>query len=133
MYYLGIWALELLEASGHKDETIVGDIAEGFKLSGPIPPSGVYRSKGSSATLSTSALRKAAHVLRKGILPSAKGSGDDELDKATFEATVMNSRGAGFSVRCWRRIYLTGRWSPGDLESAKEASVEPSTIIWSLG
>ncbi|CAE7253423.1 unnamed protein product, partial [Symbiodinium sp. CCMP2456] len=28
---------ELLEASGHQDKSIVGDIAEGFKLSGPIP------------------------------------------------------------------------------------------------
>ena len=85
MYYLGIWALELLEASGHKDETIVGDIAEGFKLSGPIPPSGVYRSKGSSATLSTSAVRKAAHVLRKGFCPPPR-------DQAMTSLTKQHSR-----------------------------------------
>ena len=78
---------ELLEASHHKDETIVADIAEGFKLSGPIPASGVYRAKRTSATLTTAALRKAAHVLRRGILHSTKSSGDAELDQATIEAT----------------------------------------------
>ena len=78
---------ELLEASGHKDETIVADIAEGFKLSGPIPASGVYRPKRTSATLTTAALRKSAHVLRRGIVHSTKGSGDAELDRATIEAT----------------------------------------------
>ena len=78
---------ELLEASDHKDETIVADIAEGFKLSGPIPVSGVYRAKRTSATLTTAALRKAAHVLRRGIVHSTKGSGDAELDQATIEAT----------------------------------------------
>eukprot|EP00439_Symbiodinium_sp_Y106_P070600 s945_g12.t1 len=78
---------ELLEASGHKDETIVADIAEGFKLSGPIPASGVYRPKRTSATLTTAALRRSAHVLRRGIVHSTKGSGDAELDRATIEAT----------------------------------------------
>ncbi|CAE7310167.1 unnamed protein product, partial [Symbiodinium sp. CCMP2456] len=63
---------EMLEASGHGDETIVGDIAEGFKLSGPIL---VRVSTGQRG-------------LRRGIIYSTRGSGDCELDEATFAATA---------------------------------------------
>ena len=78
---------EMLEASGHKDLTLVSDISEGFRLSGPIPKCDAFRAKRTSATLTTTALRKAAMVARKGVIHSNKGSGDLELDSATFEAT----------------------------------------------
>ena len=78
---------EMLEASEHKDLSLVSDMSEGFKLSGPIPKCDAFRAKRTSATLTTAALRKSAMTARKGIIHSNKGSGDLELDKATFEAT----------------------------------------------
>ena len=78
---------EMLEASEHEDLSLVSDMSEGFKLSGPIPKCDAFRAKRTSATLTTAALRKLAMTARKGIIHSNKGSGDLELDKATFEAT----------------------------------------------
>ena len=66
---------ERLECSKHKDATIVADMAEGFRISGPIP-------------LTTEALRRSARVTRKGIIHSNRGSGDPELDSATYAATM---------------------------------------------
>ena len=66
---------EMLEASEHKDLSLVSDMSEGFKLSGPIRMCDAFRAKRTSATLTTAALRKSAMAARKGIIHSNKGSG----------------------------------------------------------
>ena len=59
-----------------KDATVVADVAEGFRLSRPIPSSGACRAKRTSATITTEAICRSARSTRKGIMHVNKGSGD---------------------------------------------------------
>ena len=78
---------EMLNETGHGDGTLVKDLQQGFKLTGPIPSVPGFRKKLTPATLTEDDLRRNASRMRKATLMSTRGSGDKELDAAVMEAT----------------------------------------------
>ena len=78
---------DMLNEIEYEDGDIVADMCVGFKLTGPIKGSSMFRKKRSSATISVDELRRSAKVTREGILRTTVSSGDDELDKALQAAT----------------------------------------------
>ncbi|CAE7592552.1 unnamed protein product, partial [Symbiodinium microadriaticum] len=78
---------KMLSECGFEDEDLVGDISRGFEIKGKIPSCKAFRPKRTSASLTTEDLKSSARQLRKGIINSARGSGDAQLDQATMEAT----------------------------------------------
>lgn len=78
---------KLMQEVGHEDSNLHLEIARGFDLSGPIPRSGVCRKRKKPGNLGRAELRRRAGTVRKAIVASTKGSGDDEIDRAVFEVT----------------------------------------------
>ena len=78
----------MLQAAGHADVAIASEIARGFSLGGPRPSCPEFKIKRASATLVMGDLRTSAVQARKAIINATKGSGDDKIDRETFEATT---------------------------------------------
>jgi len=79
---------DLIREVGHEDGDLHMEVAKGFDLSGPIPRSGVYRKRKKPGNLGRAELRRRAGTVRKAIVASTKGSGDDEIDMAVFDVTT---------------------------------------------
>ena len=78
---------EMLEEAKFPDKEIANEMCAGFKLSGEIPKSPLFRKKRVSATMTVDDLKQSASVTRQGILLATQSSGDPALDRALQEAT----------------------------------------------
>ena len=78
----------LLAEAGHEDVDLVTQLARGFDLTGMLPESHVFNRKARPATISCGELRRAADLGRAGILQSVKSSGDPDLDRDLYAATL---------------------------------------------
>ena len=78
----------LLEEVDHPDIGIVDDIENGFDLVGPIPKSGIYRKRVRAASLTVGDLRSSAKRVRRAIVHSTVGSGDDAIDLGVYQSTL---------------------------------------------
>ena len=75
---------ELLSECGHGDTTLVDEASQGFRLSGAIPDSHIFKAKRTTASMSTTELQATSVKMR---LETCRSSGDPELDASTFRAT----------------------------------------------
>ena len=87
----------LIRDSGHSDVRLPKDLASGFDLTGRLPASDYFEPKFRPASLPCEALRGVADRSRSILLSSAKGSGDEELDRALYEVTLKEVQ-KGFLV-----------------------------------
>ena len=78
---------ELLSECGHGDTTLVDEASQGFRLSGAIPDSHIFKAKRTTASMSTTELKATSVKMREYILETCRSSGDPELDASTFRAT----------------------------------------------
>ena len=78
----------LLAETGHEDAELVTQLGRGFDLTGMLPESNVFNRKVRPAVMSCGELRRAADLGRAGILQSVKSSGDPDLDKDLYAATL---------------------------------------------
>ena len=76
----------LIKDSGHEDLTLVDDLTRGFDLT--LPRSGVFSQKFRPASMTCEDLRKVSELSRSVIIESLQSSGDPELDRGLFEATM---------------------------------------------
>ena len=84
-----LWLLDsLIRASGHEDLNLVEDIKKGFDLTGSLPRSGVFSHKFRPASMTCKDLRKVSDLGREALLGTVQSSGDSEIDRGLFEATV---------------------------------------------
>ena len=79
---------KLIKDSGHEDLTLVDDLTKGFDLTGALPRSGVFSQKFRPASMTCEDLRKVSELSRSVIIESLQSSGDPELDRGLFEATM---------------------------------------------
>ena len=79
---------KLIKDSGHEDLTLVDDLTRGFDLTGALPRSGVFSQKFRPASMTCEDLRKVSELSRSVIIESLQSSGDPELDRGLFEATM---------------------------------------------
>ena len=87
----------LIRDSGHSDVRLPKDLASGFDLTGRLPASDYFEPKFRPASLPCEALRGVADRSRSILLSSAKGSDDEELDRALYEVTLKEVQ-KGFLV-----------------------------------
>ena len=78
---------ELLAECGHGDTTLVDEASQGFRLSGAIPDSHIFKAKRTTASMSTTELQTTSVKMREYILETCRSSGDPELDASTYRAT----------------------------------------------
>ena len=78
---------ELLSECGHGDTTLVDEASQGFRLSGAIPDSHIFKAKRTTALMSTAELQSTSVKMREYILETCRSSGDPELDASTYRAT----------------------------------------------
>ena len=78
---------DMLIASGHGDEGLMEELAQGFRLSGPIPDSHIFRCRRITAWMTLDQLASTAGIMREHVIKTVKSPGDDELDKATRGGT----------------------------------------------
>ena len=78
---------ELLSECGHGDTTLVDEASQGFRLSGAIPDSHIFKAKRTTASMSTTELQSTSVKMREYILETCRSSGDPELDASTYRAT----------------------------------------------
>jgi hypothetical protein len=78
----------LLAEAGHEDVDLVMQLGGGFDLTGMLPESNVFNRKVRPAVMSCGELRRAADLGREGILQSVRSSGDPDLDKDLYSATL---------------------------------------------
>ena len=78
---------ELLAECGHGDTTLVDEASQGFRLSGAIPDSHIFKAKRTTASISTTELQTTSVKMREYILETCRSSGDPELDASTYRAT----------------------------------------------
>ena len=78
----------LIKDSGHEDLTLVDDLTRGFDLTGALPRSGVFSQKFRPASMTCEDLRKVSELSRSVVIESLQSSGDPELDRGLFEATM---------------------------------------------
>ena len=67
---------------------LVEDIQKGFDLTGSLPRSGVFSQKFRPASMTCKDLRKVSDLGREALLGTVQSSGDSEIDRGLFEATV---------------------------------------------
>ena len=79
---------ELLSEAGSKDSSLVGDMCNGFDLTGKLPASNHFNQKFRPAALPTEALRGIADRARSVLLASVKSSGDALVDEGVLKATL---------------------------------------------
>ena len=95
----------MLDECGHGGESLVAELSQGFRLSGRIPDSHVFRQRRTTAVMTVSQLETTAPVIREHVIASTVFSGDADLDDATCEATADELE----------RGWLWGPISPSDL------------------
>ena len=78
----------LLSDSGHDDVGLVKDIAKGFDFTGTLPSSHSFKQKFRPASISCPELRRASDLGREALLKTISSSGDKELDRLLYEATL---------------------------------------------
>eukprot|EP00438_Fugacium_kawagutii_P023335 Skav221486 [mRNA] locus=scaffold1514:194152:200600:- [translate_table: standard] len=79
---------KLIVESGHQDVGLIHDLTRGFDLTGELPKSGVFDRHLRPAKVSCDNLRTYAKVSRDSILKTVNSSGEDELDRGLWEATL---------------------------------------------
>ena len=109
---------DMLTEAGHGDESLVEELSQGFRLSGPIPDSHIFRARRTTASLTVGQLASASHILREHITQGVKSSGDPELDDATHLATLEELK----------RGWLWGPLSPDNLP--QDAVITRRFGIW---
>lgn len=87
----------LLRDAGHSDFDLIKDLTEGFDLTGMLPESKVFSKNVRPAAISCQELRKVADLSREGMVQTVKPSGDAELDRQLYEATMKEVQ-KGFLV-----------------------------------
>ena len=80
---------ELLREINHLDALLTDQICKGYNLTGPIPASGVFKTKFTFAEMSVEELRATAELRSRGILASVKSSGDTSLDEELHKITLQ--------------------------------------------
>ncbi|CAJ1361547.1 unnamed protein product [Effrenium voratum] len=80
---------ELLREINHPDALLTDQICKGYDLTGPIPASGVFKTKFTFAEMSVEELRATAELRSRGILASVKSSGDTSLDEELHKITLQ--------------------------------------------
>ena len=79
---------EMLLHIGYGDSAIADCMKEGFDLIGPIPPSGVFQTKATFASLHKDHVRAPAAQTRTGIIHSARRELHDTVIGKVFSATM---------------------------------------------
>jgi len=77
-----------LQDYGYPDTSIVDDIAAGFKLSGWMPRSNVFKTRTKRPSMSISTLQALAKALNSSTYRNMEVRQDEELEAATWEETV---------------------------------------------
>ena len=77
----------MLDELGYPDTTLVDDIAAGFRLSGYMTKSGVFRPKSKRPSMSLSTLKKLSRAFNQKVMESMLKRQDDELEEATWRET----------------------------------------------
>ena len=118
---------QLLADCKHDDITLVDDFIKGFDLTGCLPESGVFGKKFRPAVLSRDGLRKVAEKARTSMLSSVGSSGDPELDRGLFAATLAEE---AFCRGLWTPTrFPGGRPWPKGSQSNRDRKFDPSTTI----
>ena len=78
---------EMLSDLKYPDEKLVEDIAAGFRLSGYMTKSHVFRSKSKRPAMSVSTLKKMSRAFNDSSVASLSKRQDDELEAATWSET----------------------------------------------
>eukprot|EP00438_Fugacium_kawagutii_P024944 Skav213201 [mRNA] locus=scaffold2826:375883:385109:- [translate_table: standard] len=86
---------KLIIEAGHQDIGLIQDLTRGFGLTGELPKSGVFDRHLRPAKVSCDNLRTYAKVSRDSILKTVSSSGEEELDRGLWEATLKEV-GKGF-------------------------------------
>ena len=84
---LALWR-EILLDYGYPDTSIVDDIAAGFKLSGWMPRSNVFKTRTKRPSMSLTTLQALAKALNSSTYRNMEVRQDTELEAATWEETV---------------------------------------------
>ena len=74
---------DLLMEAEHTDMDIVKHMSQGFDLGGEIPSCLEFKAKRTSASMGLSDLKN-----RRGIMNATRSSGNPEIDRCTYEATL---------------------------------------------
>eukprot|EP00438_Fugacium_kawagutii_P001376 Skav232168 [mRNA] locus=scaffold1040:629053:640165:- [translate_table: standard] len=85
----------LISESNHQDVNLIEDLTRGFDLTGELRKSGVFDGHLRPAKVSCDNLRTYAKVSRDSVLKTVGSSGEDELDRGLWEATLKEV-GKGF-------------------------------------
>eukprot|EP00438_Fugacium_kawagutii_P017954 Skav227888 [mRNA] locus=scaffold3865:39733:41610:- [translate_table: standard] len=78
----------LISESNHQDVNLIEDLTRGFDLTGELPKSGVFDRHLRPAKVSCDNLRTYAKVSRDSVLKTVGSSGEDELGRGLWEATL---------------------------------------------
>ena len=78
---------EMLQDLEYPDAMLVDDIAAGFRLSGYMHKSGVFRPKSKRPAMSMSTLKKLSKSFNKSVMESMQKRQEGELEEATWEET----------------------------------------------
>ena len=101
---------ELLSECGHGDTTLVDEASQGFRLSGAIPDSHIFKAKRTTASMSTTELKATSVKMRNTFLKPAEARG---FPSSMPQPSVL------------RRMSMTAGGS-GDLSTPPPFQVMPS-------
>ena len=79
---------DLLMEAEHTDMDIVKHMSQGFDLGGEIPSCPEFKAKRTSASMRLADLKQSACDVRRGIVNATRSSGNPEIDRGTYEATL---------------------------------------------
>eukprot|EP00438_Fugacium_kawagutii_P028097 Skav236590 [mRNA] locus=scaffold415:10761:12503:+ [translate_table: standard] len=79
---------KLISESNHQDANLIEDLIRGFDLTGGLPKSGVFDRHLCPAKVSCDNLRTYAKVSRDSSLKTVSSSGEEELERGLWEATL---------------------------------------------
>ena len=79
---------DLLVEAEHTDMDIVKHMSQGFDLGGEIPSCPEFKAKRTSASMRLADLKQSACDVRRGIVNATRSSGNPEIDRGTYEATL---------------------------------------------
>ena len=80
---------EILNDLGYPDKALISDMAEGFRLSGYMPKTGVFRAKSRRPSISLDTLRKLAKGFNESALKSLLRRQENSLEEATWHETEL--------------------------------------------
>ena len=91
----------LLSSVSHPDVNLVEDIKRGFPLTGMAKFSGTFTERLSAPSVSVQQLRSNAEVQNTALLARTRPSGDQEADRALWQAALEESEAGWLSGPFW--------------------------------